>query len=88
MFHGATADLAATILAEDAYDLTARLPGIEVPTLVVGGDEDAPYGPAVFRETAAALPHGALRLYAGRGHVSAQHAPGFVQDVLGFLGGG
>lgn len=85
MFHGATADLAATILAEDGFDLTARLSGIAVPTLVVGGDEDAPYGPGIFRETAQSLPHGVLRLYAGRGHVGAQYAPGFAHDVLGFL---
>ena len=85
MFHGATADLAATILAEDGYDLTDRLPLIGTPTLVVGGTEDAPYGRGIFRETARSLPHAVLRLYAGRSHVGAQYAPGFAQDVLGFL---
>jgi pimeloyl-ACP methyl ester carboxylesterase len=85
MLHRATGDLAAMILAEDGFDLTGRLGGITTPTLVVGGDEDAPYGPEVFRETAEGLPHGHLRLYAGRGHVGVQRTPGFAQDVLAFL---
>ena len=80
-----TDDLAAVILAEDAFDLTARLPSITTQTLVVGGDEDSPYGPAVFSETAAGLPNGRLRLYSGRGHVGVQRAPGFARDVLAFL---
>jgi hypothetical protein len=55
--------LCATIEAEDAYDLTDRLSGIKLPTLVVGGDRDAAYGAALFRETAEGLPNAKLLLY-------------------------
>ncbi|MDQ4491317.1 alpha/beta hydrolase [Sinomonas sp. ASV486] len=85
VYRGSTDDLAVVLRAEDAFDLTARLTEISVPTLVIGGDEDTPYGPAVFRETARGLPNGRLIMYYGRGHVGVQLTPGFAQDVLGFL---
>lgn len=85
MYRGSTADVAAVLRAEDAFDLTDRLAGIGVPTLVIGGDEDTPYGPAVFRETARGLPRGRLIMYYGRGHVGVQLTPNFTRDVLGFL---
>lgn len=85
LYRGPTSDLEATIRAEDAFDMSGRLAEIEAPALVIGGDEDTPYGPAVFRETARGLPHGKLLLYYGRGHMGVQLAPNFAADVLGFL---
>jgi pimeloyl-ACP methyl ester carboxylesterase len=85
MYRGSTADVMAVLRAEDRFDLTGRLASIEVPTLVIGGDEDAPYGPGVFRETARGLPRGRLIIYYGRGHVGAQLVPSFTRDVLDFL---
>ena len=61
-------DLLATLRAEDAFDLTARLGSIETPTLVVGGERDAFYGADLFRETAHGLPRGQVLLYPGIGH--------------------
>lgn len=85
MYRGSIDDLTVVLRAEDAYDLTARLAQITVPTLVIGGDEDTPYGPAVFRETARGLPRGRLIMHYGRGHVGVLLTPGFAQDVLTFL---
>jgi pimeloyl-ACP methyl ester carboxylesterase len=75
----------AVLRAEDRFDLTSRLAAIDVPTLVLGGDEDAPYGAAVFRETARGLPRGRLIMYYGRGHVGVPLVPSFAGDVLRFL---
>lgn len=85
MFAGGAPDLCATIEAEDAFDLTDRLSRIKVPTLVVGGDRDAAYGPALFRETAEGVPNGKLLLYSCTGHVGMQARRRFVPDVLRFL---
>ncbi|GAB2757441.1 alpha/beta fold hydrolase [Sinomonas soli] len=85
MYRGSTADVMAVLRAEDRFDLTSRLAAIDVPTLVLGGDEDAPYGAAVFRETARGLPRGRLIIYYGRGHVGVPLVPSFAGDVLRFL---
>ena len=42
-------DMLITIEAEDAFDLTSRLPTILTPTLVIGGARDRYYGAEVFR---------------------------------------
>jgi pimeloyl-ACP methyl ester carboxylesterase len=85
MFAGGAPDMCATIEAEDAYDLTDWLSGIKLPTLVVGGDRDAAYGAALFRETAEGLPNAKLLLYSRTGHVGVQAHRRFVPDVLRFL---
>jgi pimeloyl-ACP methyl ester carboxylesterase len=85
VFRRTTADILATIHAEDGLDLSGRLHEISAPTLVIGGDRDAFYSPELFTETAAQIPHGRLLLYRGRGHAGTQTAPGFVQEVLDFL---
>ncbi len=85
VFHRTTDDLLATIHAEDGFDLGGRLHEITAPTLVIGGDRDAFYSPELFTETASLIPNGRLILYRGKGHLGTQAAPGFVEDVLGFL---
>ena len=81
------ADLLATLRAEDGFDLTDRLGSIEMPALVVGGDRDAVYGEALFRETASGLARGHLVLYPGRSHMGTVSAPRLGQDVTAFLTG-
>lgn len=78
-------DLTRTIAAEDAFDLTARLPEVQVPVLVVGGGRDRFYGEDLFRETAEGLPAGDLLLHPRRGHVGAQASPRTARAVLTFL---
>lgn len=85
MFSHDPADLLATLAAEDAFDLTEELVGIRTPVLVVGGDRDQPYGPALFAETAHRLPHGRLLLYPRASHVAVPSRRRFPSDVLAFL---
>lgn len=85
MLRGDCADMLTVIDAEDAFDLTARLPAIAAPVLVVGGGGDRFYGAAVFRETADGLPNGRLLLHPRLGHVAAQSAKATVAAVDRFL---
>ena len=78
-------DLLATLRAEDAFDLTARLGSIETPTLVVGGERDAFYGADLFRETAHGLPRGQVLLYPGIGHGGTVSHRRLGRDVLAHL---
>lgn len=82
---GGFSDMLRTIDAEDAFDLTGRLPAIMTPTLVVGGARDRYYGAEVFRETASGLPHGRLLLYPDKGHFGTQTSRRTVDEVFGFL---
>jgi pimeloyl-ACP methyl ester carboxylesterase len=88
MMRGADSDLVVTIEAEDAFDLTSRLPEITVPTMVVGGGRDPFYGPDEFRDTAAGLPNGRLLFHPGKGHVAAQSSRTAIREVLRFLAEG
>jgi pimeloyl-ACP methyl ester carboxylesterase len=85
LLDGGSPDMLATIEAEDTFDLTARLPDIATPTLVVGGDRDTFYGAVEFQDTAAGLPHGRLLLHQGKGHLGAQSSRATVHAVLDFL---
>lgn len=80
-----TSDAAATVAAEDDFDLTARLGTITTPVLVVGGGRDRFYGVDLFRETAAGLPKGRLRLLPSRGHVGAISASEAFDAARDFL---
>lgn len=82
---GTCPDMLVTIDAEDTFDLTARLPEVTTPTLVVGGERDRFYGVAPFRDTAEGLPHARLVLLPGKGHVGAQASRETVRQVLAFL---
>jgi len=50
-------------------DLTAALPALDVPTLVVGGTADVITPPAESRRLAALIPDARLELLAGAGHM-------------------
>lgn len=74
------------LLAEDSFDLTARLGEITAPTLVIAGDRDGCYTTETFRCTADCIPAGRLILYPRTGHLGTVSHPRFVDDVVRFLG--
>jgi pimeloyl-ACP methyl ester carboxylesterase len=76
-------DLVVTIEAEDRFNFQARLGEIHAPTLVVAGEKDPFYSPALFQDTAAGIPGARLVLYPRMGHPAGGKQ--FRQDVLGFL---
>jgi len=76
-------DLVVTVEAEDKFNFRDRLAEITAPTLVVAGDDDPFYTPALFRETAAGIPNARLILYPGMGHPASGKR--FGRDVLAFL---
>jgi len=76
-------DLVITILAEDQFSFQQQLARIAAPTLVIAGDRDPFYTPALLRETAAGIPNAQLILYPGMGHPAAGRQ--FRQDLLAFL---
>lgn len=83
------ADFLATVDAVIDHDTGAALAGLATPTLLIGGAED-PFFPApALRETAAAAPQMALRVYERTGHgLPKRHARRLTEDVFSFLGGG
>ncbi|MBD0292092.1 MAG: alpha/beta hydrolase [Jiangellaceae bacterium] len=85
LFRDGAPDMCATIEAEDVFDLTARLPEIHVPVLLIGGDQDAPYGVDIFQQTVHGLPSARLLLYPRTGHLGVLARRRFAPDVLGFL---
>ena len=76
-------DLVVTVEAEDRHNFRDRLAEITAPTLVVAGDQDPFYTPALFRETAAGIPNARLILYPGMGHPASGKQ--FGRDLLAFL---
>jgi pimeloyl-ACP methyl ester carboxylesterase len=82
---GGVSDMLITIDAEDAFDLTSRLPKITTPTLVIGGARDRYYGAQVFHETASGLPSGRLLLYPDKGHSGTQTSRKTINEALHFL---
>jgi len=77
------ADLIVTVEAEDQHNFKDRLSQITAPALVVAGEQDPFYTPALFRETAAGIPQARLCLYPNMGHPAAGKQ--FERDVLAFL---
>lgn len=69
-------------------DSTRLLPDIDVPALVVVGDEDALIGADDARAMAGALPHGRLSVIEGAGHLASLERPAeFDRVVEEFLDG-
>jgi pimeloyl-ACP methyl ester carboxylesterase len=68
-------------------DMTALLPKIEVPTLVIVGDQDAISPPAEMRTIAAAIPRAEFVVIPRAGHMTTMENPAAVNDALtSFLG--
>lgn len=78
------ADMATTIEAEDDFDL-ARCNTITAPTLIVVGSEDRFYSRELFGETARLIPRSRVRIFEGRGHVTATMHKEFGPEILRFL---
>lgn len=76
-----------TLLALSARpDMTAFLPSIRVPTLVIVGEEDALTPPALSQAMAKAVPGAELAVIAGAGHLSSLENPeAFNARLLSFL---
>ncbi len=64
-------------------DSVPDLPGIDVPTLVVAGSEDALTGPDTARSLADGVPGARLDIIPGAGHLSPMERPDAFNRVLG-----
>jgi pimeloyl-ACP methyl ester carboxylesterase len=81
----AAADLAATIEAEDGFDLAKCERPIQAKTLIIGGGRDRFYGAGLFEETAALIPGSILRVFPRRGHISVTNDGRAQAMIAGFL---
>jgi pimeloyl-ACP methyl ester carboxylesterase len=84
---GDLGDMATTIEAEDDFDLAARPQPIRAPTLIVAGEDDRFYSPALFEETARLIPGSRLVLLGGRGHATTLMDAAYPREPLRFLAG-
>ena len=66
----------------DRVDATALLPTIDVPTLIVVGEEDELTPPAHSRAMTAAIPSAAMTTIAAAGHLAPLEAPSAVSRVM------
>ncbi|MEM0952890.1 MAG: alpha/beta hydrolase [Pseudomonadota bacterium] len=71
--------------AESLFDSRDVLPQITKPVLLLAGDSDFYFPLELLRETQALIPHAALKLYPGMGHVSAGMNPAVSKDILEFI---
>jgi 3-oxoadipate enol-lactonase len=75
-----------TLEASVAQDRAASIEQIKVPTLVITGDEDKVYPPAMAKDIARRIPGAELVTMQGVGHLSNLEQPDeFNQAVLDFL---
>lgn len=75
-----------TLEASVAQDRAAPIEQIKVPTLVIAGDEDTVYPPAMAKDMARRIPGAELKLMRGVGHLGNLEQPDeFNQAVLEFL---
>jgi len=79
------ADLAATLGAEDGFDLAACQNPITAKTLIVAGSRDRFYSEELFRETARRICDSHLQLLTRRGHISVLTDPRARATIHGFL---
>ncbi len=88
----ASVDVPSMILGADVLvrrdSVVDRLPEVEVPSLVIVGDEDVSLPPPYSREIASALPNSSLVVVPKSGHLSSLEQPEAVTEaMLGFLDG-
>lgn len=79
------ADMVAFVHAEDAFDLDNRLNDITAPTLVIAGERDRVYSPAIFQRTADGIRDGRLVTYPRTGHGGTLTSRRLADDVATFL---
>jgi pimeloyl-ACP methyl ester carboxylesterase len=63
-------------------DVSADLPKIQLPTLIVVGEQDAISSPAEMRAIAAAIPHAQLVEISHSGHMTTMESPTAVNEAL------
>jgi pimeloyl-ACP methyl ester carboxylesterase len=68
--------------AQDRADRSALLPRIEVPALVIGGEEDALISPDVMRAMAKEIPGARTSIVPGAGHLPPLERPDSVNEAL------
>jgi pimeloyl-ACP methyl ester carboxylesterase len=77
-------DMVRTMRADNAFDVTDRLPAIKARTLIVNGRRDPSYPPELSRLLADGIPHSKLLLYPGS-HGGVLMNRRLWPDVTGFL---
>jgi pimeloyl-ACP methyl ester carboxylesterase len=82
---GDLSDLAATIEAEDAFDLGRAAGTIRAPTLIVCGARDRFYPRSLLEQTQRLIPGSRLHLVPRRGHLTAVGSARAIAIVRGFL---
>ena len=69
------------------HDNLSWLPGLDIPTLVIGGDQDDVARPELQTELAARIPGAQLTIINGSGHLGLLDSPGPIAAVISdFLG--
>ena len=71
-----------TLEASVTQDRRAPIENIRVPTLVVAGDEDKVYPPAIARDMARRIPGAELVMVRGAGHLPNLERPGRFNEIL------
>jgi pimeloyl-ACP methyl ester carboxylesterase len=81
----AAADFAATLEAEDGFDLSQCKRPIEAKTLIIGGGHDRFYSPDMFTATSTLIPNSHLQLFPRRGHITVASDRRAQATIAGFL---
>jgi pimeloyl-ACP methyl ester carboxylesterase len=81
----AAADLAATLEAENAFDLANCQHQVRASTLIIAGGGDRFYSPELFTATAALIPNSQLRVFPRRGHITVTSDQRAQATIAGFL---
>jgi pimeloyl-ACP methyl ester carboxylesterase len=71
-----------TLEASVAQDRGAPIENIRVPTLVIAGDEDQVYPPALARDVARRIPGAELVMMPGAGHLPNLEQPERFNEIL------
>ena len=78
-------DLRVEAEAEVAFDAREILPRIEVPVLLLCGEQDRFFTPDIVEETARLIPDCTVVRYPGKGHLRAGTSGRLPDDVLAFV---
>ena len=81
-------DLLVETEAEISFDARAVLPLIEAPVVLLCGDQDRFFPPAVVDETVRLIPDCTLVRYEGQGHMRVATSGRVARDVLSFVNRG
>jgi pimeloyl-ACP methyl ester carboxylesterase len=71
--------------AEVAFDSRTVLPKIEVPVLLIAGENDVYFPPTIIEETTRLIPDCTLKMYEGKSHVGAIRDKRLTHDILVFV---